>query len=452
MNEIPEGWRAKLLDSWEVELRIGERDGLRILSAEVSSEVLEELCQEYGGDLGIRRYAWEVRISTLANGERRYAWDESGDEDDLEGDLPGASLCLPVSALASPLSVRFEGQLTIDDDTIVWDQELVPGVVALVRRSVAYAPLEWPPSREVAPLTTTIPDVPARANIVATLPEIGLVERLKDGYRLHTPSGSVAIQGLDGVLDRLPGREDRRRHAGGARGRLAIYSTRRDPYVAYVVIVEVDTQGVIRVIHTSDAFACERGCFDATGTLYVGSSRATLTNIDANTTRYDWRTVVFDCDTVQLCTGWSAAPLLQESRCHIDREMLAFAHDSALRRAPAGQRDSESWLWLPYGSEYAYHPTPELAAALDRRWSLHLFHPTRGARQIAIPGATGPLAVLRDGRVLVVGDRIWVFDEEGVIDLGELHGFTERLEIVEADAITLWTTDPKRWRIVIPPP
>lgn len=60
---------------------------------------------------------------------------------------------------------------------------------------------------------------------------------------------------LDKVVNDLPGRETRRAHTGG--GRLAIYSAREGPGAEDVVLVEVYSNGAVRVIDRSAAIGSE---------------------------------------------------------------------------------------------------------------------------------------------------------------------------------------------------
>lgn len=424
-----------------VELRTGVFDNLRWITAQVHSKQIED---DEDGEVAasIEDYTWELRVTVvLADGEVRHAWSSGEYDEDLRENLPAGSLCVP---LGTEVVVRVEGQLTVTisglERTIAFDQICREGTAPLAL-ATTFTPTV-PTARSVEPVVTAIPGVPAGARIVATLPELGLVEQREGSYWLHTPRHAVELHGLEALVAKFAGY--RREHAGGARGRLAIYSSRDS--VERVAIVEVFEHGAIRSIHGSSTIASELGCFDATGSLYVGWDQPVETKVDANTSWFERRTVVFDCDAVALREGWSV-PLLHTSRWYIDREMLAGVHYSRLHRAPAGQREVSTTVWTTLRTDPAYHPAPDVTAWLQGH-TLETFHPLRGARQTVLPGG-GSIAVLRDGRVLVAGDRLFVVGDD-VVDLGPIGSYMARLEVIETDRITLWTKDPRRWRVEIP--
>jgi hypothetical protein len=435
-----------VLDGFHLECRLGELPELRWLHVAIAHEDETQLAE-------VEEYRWELRVTLeLTTGELRRAW-ETGewDDGDLIDNLPGATLCVPAAQLPAAIVVHVEGSLEIAGEAVVFDQRITPGRTAIVASPTPLAPLPPTPSRPVTPVIRTL-SAPGGAYLVATLPDLGIVEYVRPTYRLHTPAGSFALAGLDSVIDGLSGHEMRRSHVGGARGRLAIYSERDHPHVTYVVLVEVYANGAVRVIHRSTTIATEQGWFDPTGTLYLGWSDTTVTQLGPTTTGYSRHTIVFDTDGVQPIADWSAPTLCSDGqRWHVDPEELAILRGSELIRAPRGRPPTSHRVWMSSNQRdegSSYHPVPELCAWIVAD-SVHLFHPVRGGMQVDIPGA-GAIAVLRDGRVLAAVDNLWLIDPDGTLtDLGQIGYCGNRLVITDSP-LTLWTLDPSHWSIAIP--
>lgn len=435
---------VSVVDDFQLERTFGFADELRNVHV-----AIEPKDREAFENREIERYRWFMRATLqLASGEVRRAWGSgSWEDDDLAENLPNLSFCAPADDVPARSVIHVEGELEIDGELVVFDQRIDDNWSELEPTTLPLP--EWPVStRTAVPVTRSIA-VPDGARLVATLPEIGLVEYVRPTYRLHTPSGSLALAGLDSVVDGLPGRERRRTHAGGARGRLAIYSAREDPSGEHVVLVEVFRNGAVRVIHRSASIANELGCFDPSGTLYLGWSLPTVTQIDRNTTSIGRSSVVFDTDAVQLVPDWTGPLGGDGSRYHVDSERIAVLRYGRLSLAERGQPATATMQFTgAHDRANAHHPVPGVSAWLAGD-ALHLFHPQRGAQQMAVDGDA--VAVLRDGRVVVVGDHLFVVDfDAAILDLGPVGYCGSRLEITEAETTTLWTLDPERWSIAIP--
>lgn len=446
------------LGAFTVTLAIRTDGGLAELVASVDHADGTEFDEDDDRD---DRYRWSFAIEVvLGTGELRRAWHEGSHEDaSLLDNLPGAAIYVPASALPSPMRVRVRGELALEaGPAVAWDQELGQGTVELAATSErptieAISPRARDASGQAISMAAA-----SEVRIVACLPERGLVTLSRTaGYVLHGPAGERSLPELDAIIAALPGKETAvREHRGGPRGRLAIESQR--DHREHVVVVEIDERGV-RQLHTADDVSLTRGGFDATGALLVVRTRGRR-RVDANTEVFESWTQVLDCDAAQLL-DWRGPSAEPGGSWHVDREVLAGTSGTTLHEIP--RRGTTSTMRIPVDvgpGPSAWNATSGVAVWAGKPGTafpqgLHCYHPSWGVRSLALPrtGADA-VAVLRDGRIVVVGDNLLLVDPESaeIVDLGPVGGYLgDLLQVIETEgAATLWTLAPARWRVELP--
>lgn len=372
-------------------------------------------------------YGWMLSAeATLSTGERRRAWcSGSHDEANLVDNLPQLEIVAPRGTLPETVSIGLrlwfgweragavelgaelrvgsEGEL----DERAWDAGLGVFEGHIVEGATEV--------RRVAPMTDDF--------ALACLLEVGIVTELRDhsGYRLHTTGGAIELRALAAHLAALPGRSsyERPTWVAGPNGLLAVHALRslgygRDAYERYETHLVVASLPDQRLLLQRAGVATSVGRFDASGAAYV--------------CRIEGREV-----TIDLASG--------AVRPFDERESPRPFCDPAHRSHGDGAFHSEARVaaWLAKNSAGAFPSA-----------SVLVLDPTRGLTQHALPDAGGPLAVLRDGRVLVMGDRLWELDAARgrLVDRGPFAHTPEPLLVEDrAHETVVWTLDPARWRI-----
>jgi hypothetical protein len=412
-------------------------------------------------------YDWRVRLTIgLVGGELRRAWSEGNhDDSNLEDNWPRAQLCVPWSRLREPLRVRIDGYLRLWDIEDHRDGARIDfgGELDVPSRSrelpLGSGACEPPIGAFEGSATAGTPrctalELEPLGHVVACLPGVGLVERLPGrhgGYRLLAPTGAIGLS-LPALFEALPGRASWTEPVlvGGPGGKLAIHVVRDGALggsAEHLLVVELPTQRLVMHVPPSPTRTVvpQAGFFDAGGERYVCILRDPPRVI----------TAALDLKTGEATARWRTS-LSQGVRCavrwHLEDDVLWAVGQTFRQRCARDEAPENAALALhPDARASAYHPAPEVAAWALRDGSVLCAHPTWGAVQRAAPeGPVEEVVVLRDGRVLARGERLFVLEPEHDRWLG-LSPALGPLEIEEAGAeIVAWTRDPRRWRIAVP--